>query len=71
MSMASVRTTFTLEESLLEKAREMHVNVSAAARNGVAEAVRHAMIANDIAAYQRLPEVPDPIWMELETWGDG
>ncbi len=68
--MASVRTTFTLEESLLERAKEFDINVSAAARSGVAEAVRTAMIANDIEAYKRHPEGVDPFWDEIQAWSD-
>lgn len=68
MTMASVRTTFTLDKDLIQQAKELEVNVSAAARAGVAEAVRQAMIANDIAAYQRNPEVVDPFWTEIQAW---
>ncbi|MBV8528041.1 MAG: type II toxin-antitoxin system CcdA family antitoxin [Candidatus Dormibacteraeota bacterium] len=45
--MASVRTTITLDEELAERARELGVNVSAAARQGVAEAVRDALARSD------------------------
>lgn len=68
MKMASIRTTFTIEEDLLQRAKKFEVNVSAAARDGVAEAVRQAMIANDIAAYQRTPEMVDPFWIEAQAW---
>jgi hypothetical protein len=65
--MASVRASFTLDAGLLERARQFDVNVSAAARDGVAEAVRQAMIANDIGAYKRNPEVLDPFWVEIQA----
>ena len=64
----ATRTTFTLEESLAEQARELGVNISAAARQGVASAVRAALADNDRAAYERQPETPDPFWAEAEAW---
>lgn len=67
-SMAKTRTTFTLEESLAEKARKLGVNISAAARQGVASAVRAALAEEDRAAYARHPEQPDPFWSEAEAW---
>ena len=67
--MATTRTTFTLDEKLVERARQMNVNISAAAREGVAAAVRRAMGEADRAAYERLPERPDQFWDDAETWG--
>lgn len=66
--MASTRTTFTLDDALAKHARQLDVNISAAARQGVAAAVRAAMAANDRAAYQRHPERLDPFWDDVETW---
>ena len=68
--MASTRTTFTLDDELAARARELGVNVSAAARDGVAAAVREALAASDRAAYERSPEHADPFWAELEAWAD-
>lgn len=68
--MASSRTTFTLDDELAERARQLGVNISAAAREGVAAAVRAALARSDRAAYQRHPERPDPFWAEAESWGD-
>lgn len=62
------RTTFTLDEELAGQARALGINVSAAARDGVREAVRAALARADREAYQRQPERPDPFWVELETW---
>ena len=67
--MATTRTTFTLDEALAERARQLNVNISAAAREGVAAAVKRAMGEADRAAYQRFPEQPDSFWDELEAWG--
>ncbi len=68
MSMASTRTTFTLNDELAARARELNINISAAARRGVADAVRAAMIESDRAAYERHPERPDPFWDEARAW---
>lgn len=68
--MASTRTTFTLENDLAEQARQLDINISAAARDGVAAAVRAAMAAVDRAAYQRHPENEDADWTAAEAWGD-
>ena len=67
--MATTRTTFTLDEALAEQARQLDVNISAAAREGVAAAVKRAMGVADRAAYQRFPEQPDSFWDEAEAWG--
>lgn len=68
--MASLRTTFTLDEQLAERARELGINVSAAAREGVAAAVRAALARSDQEAYQRHPEKPDLFWATAEAWSD-
>jgi len=66
--MASVRTTFTLDETLAERARRLGINISAAAREGVAAAVRAALASSDRAAYRLHPECPDSFWTEAEAW---
>ncbi|MBW3590610.1 MAG: type II toxin-antitoxin system CcdA family antitoxin [Actinobacteria bacterium] len=68
--MASIRTTFTLDEALAERAHQLGINVSAAARDGVAAAVRAALARSDRAAYERHPERPDPFWAEAEAWSE-
>ena len=68
--MASTRTTFTLDDELADQARQLDINISAAARNGVAAAVRAAMVQADRAAYQRHPERADSFWNDAEAWGD-
>jgi post-segregation antitoxin (ccd killing protein) len=70
-AVATTRTTFTLDDSLAEQARRLGVNVSAAAREGVAAAVRAALAQADRRAYQDRPEVVDTAWADVETWGDG
>lgn len=68
--MASTRTTFTLDDALAEQARRLGVNISAAAREGVAAAVRAALAQADRAAYRQRPEVVDEVWAEVEAWGE-
>jgi post-segregation antitoxin (ccd killing protein) len=65
---ASTRTSFTLDTKTAELARQLKVNVSAAARDGVEAAVRAAMATADADAYRRHPEKPDPFWAEVEAW---
>jgi post-segregation antitoxin (ccd killing protein) len=66
---ASSRTTFTLDEELAERARRLGINISAAARQGVADAVRAALTRADRDAYLRQPERADTFWTEAEAWG--
>ncbi|HEY5112218.1 MAG TPA: type II toxin-antitoxin system CcdA family antitoxin [Acidimicrobiales bacterium] len=68
--MASSRTTFTLDETLAERARELGINISAAARQGVTDAVRAALERSDRAAYERHPESADSSWADAERWGE-
>ena len=68
--MVSSRTTFTLDEELAERAHQLGVNISAAARKGVADAVRAALERSDREAYLRHPERADTFWTEAEAWGE-
>lgn len=61
--------SFTLDAALAEQARRLGINISAAARHGVADAVRAALAHSDRAAYERRPEDPESFWREVETWG--
>ena len=67
MVMAMTRTTFTLDEKLAERARQLNVNISAAAREGVTAAVKRAMGEADRAAYERFPEQPDNFWDDAQV----
>lgn len=53
---------------MADLARRLGINVSAAAREGVAAAVRAALAQSDRAAYERHPERPDPFWADAEAW---
>lgn len=68
--MASTRTTFTLDEEMAERAHQLGIKISAAARQGVADAVRVAMAKSDREAYRRRPERADTFWNGAETWGE-
>jgi post-segregation antitoxin (ccd killing protein) len=68
--MASSRTTFTIDDELAQRARELGINISAAARQGVADAVRAALARSDREAYQRHPERVDTFWTEAEAWSE-
>ena len=68
--MASLRTTFSIDQELAKRAKELGVNVSAAAREGVDGAVRAALARSDREAYRKHPEAPDSSWSEAEAWGD-
>ena len=67
----TTRTTFTMDDGLAEQARRLGVNVSAAARDGVAAAVRAAQLEQDRAAYLTNPEKVDEFWTAAEVWSDG
>jgi len=67
--MASIRTTFTLDDDLARRARQLNINISAAAREGVAAAVQASMAQCDREAYKWLPEQPDSSWDAAEAWG--
>jgi post-segregation antitoxin (ccd killing protein) len=68
--MASARTTVSLGEDLARRARRLGINVSAAARQGVLDAVKEAMARSDREAYRRHPERPTERWDEVEAWSD-
>lgn len=66
----TTRTTFTLDKALAEQARRLGINISAAAREGVADAVRSALALSDRQSYQRAPEKVDTFWADAEAWGE-
>lgn len=66
----ATRATFSLDESLAEQARELGINISLAAREGVAAAVRRALTEADRTAYTRHPEELDHFWSEAEAWSN-
>lgn len=63
-----MRTTITISDDLAQSARDLGINMSAAARDGIAEAVRRAQALEDRAAYLRQPEGDDDAWDAAEAW---
>lgn len=68
--MASIRTTFTLDEKLASQARSLGINISAAARQGIVDAIHEVFIHSDRQAYTRCPETIDSSWKEGEAWSE-
>ena len=68
--MTTTRTTFTIDQALADQARQLDINISLAARQGVAAAVREALAKADRSAYQRKPEKMDAFWSGAEAWSD-
>lgn len=59
-----------MDRELIEQAHHLSVNISAAAREGVAAAVKRALGESDRAAYECIPEEPDEFWDDAEAWGN-
>jgi post-segregation antitoxin (ccd killing protein) len=57
-----------MDEALADQARQLDINISLAARQGVAAAVRQALAKADRSAYQKKPEKADAFWPEAEAW---
>ena len=68
--MARTRITFALDGRLAGQARRPGIDISAAARAGVREAVRAALVRADRDAYRRHPEQRDPFWEEAADWSE-
>jgi post-segregation antitoxin (ccd killing protein) len=65
-----MRTSVIFDDRLAAEARELGINVSEAAREGLRQAVRRRRAEQDRAAYQALPEQPDADWEDAEAWGE-
>lgn len=59
-----------LDEVLADQARRLGINISAAARAGVASAVADALAQIDRSAYVSDPEATDGFCGETEAWSD-
>lgn len=70
MMRGKIRATVTLDEDLATRARQLGVNLSAAARQGISDAVRVALAQADRDAYRRHPEPPERTWSDAEAWGE-
>ena len=65
-----MRTSVVIDDELAAQARELGINVSDAAREGLRRAVRRRRAELDREAYIARPEGEDPAWDDAEAWGD-
>ncbi len=65
-----MRTSVIFDDELAAEARELGINVSEAAREGLRQAIRRRRAERDRAAYRAHPETEDPDWDEAESWGE-
>lgn len=64
-----MRTSIIIDDDLAAEARELDINVSEAARQGLREAVRRRRAELDRLAYETHPEPEDAAWDDAEAWG--
>jgi len=67
--MKSKYRTFALDKELALQATRLGIDISRAARAGVAAAVRQAQAMADRDVYARQPERVESSWATAETWG--
>lgn len=60
----------SLDDKLAAEARELGINVSEAAREGLRRAIRHPRAARDSQAYRAHPELEHEAWQQAETWDE-
>lgn len=65
-----MRTSVIFDDDLADQARELGINVSEAAREGLREAVRRRRAEHDREAYVAHPERADADWDDAEAWGE-
>ena len=65
-----MRTSVLFDDELAAEARELGINVSEAAREGLRQAVRRRRSERDRAAYLAHPETDDADWDEAESWDE-
>jgi post-segregation antitoxin (ccd killing protein) len=65
-----MRTSVSVDDGLAAEARELGINVSEAARDGLRRAIRRARAERDRQAYLSRPEVADDDWDAAESWGE-
>lgn len=64
-----MRTSVVIDDELAAEARELGINVSEAARDGLRQAVRRRRAELDRQAYLEHPEPSDDAWDDAEAWG--
>ena len=65
-----MRTSVIFDDELAAEARELGINVSEAAREGLREAIRRRRSERDRDAYLAHPEAEHADWEAAEAWGD-
>ena len=65
-----MRTSVVIDDQLAAEARELGINVSEAAREGLRREVRRRRAELDRQAYRARPEVEDTAWDDAEAWGE-
>lgn len=65
-----MRTSVSIDDGLAAEARELGINVSEAARDGLRRAVRRRRAEQDRRAYLAQPEIQDPDWDDAEAWAE-
>lgn len=65
-----MRTSVIIDDELAEEARELGINMSEAAREGLRQAVRRRRAELDRQAYRSRPEAEDEAWDDAEVWGE-
>jgi hypothetical protein len=65
-----VRTSVIFDDALAAEARELGINVSEAAREGLRQAIRRRRAERDRVAYLAHPETEDDGWDGVESWGE-
>ena len=65
-----MRTSVVIDDQLAAEARELGINVSDAAREGLRREVRRRRAELDRQAYLVRPEVEDTAWDDAEAWGE-
>jgi post-segregation antitoxin (ccd killing protein) len=65
-----MRTSVIFDDELLVQARELGINVSEAAREGLRQAIRRRRAERDREAYLARPETEDADWDGAEAWGE-
>ncbi|MFP4635903.1 MAG: type II toxin-antitoxin system CcdA family antitoxin [Nitriliruptoraceae bacterium] len=64
-----MRTSVVLDDELAAEARELDINISEAARQGLRQAIRRRRAERDRTAYLAHPELEDTDWDSAEAWG--
>lgn len=65
-----MRTSVVFDDNMAAEARELGINVSEAAREGLREAIRRRRAERDREAYLARPEAEDHDWADAEAWGE-